>query len=81
VDPGAKADSTGVTAKCSIVGDGSFVGREVAVGTTAGAEAHAFKRSEENKIKSKLKRNFFMAIPQRKPGALWIILQNITLRT
>jgi hypothetical protein len=57
--PGAKADSTGVTMRVSMVGDGSCTGTEVAVGAAVGA-AQAFKMSINDKIIYKAKWNFFI---------------------
>jgi hypothetical protein len=77
VGPGAKADSTGVTLKCLLIGDGSFDGREVAVGAAVGAGAQASKMSKKDEIKHKVKRNLYMVTPQQKSGPLWISSHNI----
>ena len=58
--PGAKADSTGVTARGLLVGEGSFNGAEVDVGTTVRAGAQAFKMSIKDRIKHKVKEDFFI---------------------
>ena len=66
--PGAKADSTGVTGGDSPVGDGSYLGIEVAVGSVAGVAVQAFTSKRKDTNKHEAKRSFFMRAPQREMG-------------
>jgi hypothetical protein len=62
VDPGAKADSTGVAVilGASLVADGSCNGTGVPVGGTMGAGVQASRMSRKDKFKEAAKSSLFM---------------------
>jgi hypothetical protein len=64
VGPAAKADSTGVTERGLLVGDGSCNGAEVTVGLPFGAEEQAFRIGTRVEIRNKANRIFFIWVPQ-----------------